>query len=141
MIWRGEILPCSTLKVLCVHAGTNFLTRSMAFQESGWSPTYTLTEDFALGMYMKANKWHCRYVEEYLAIGEAPDQVRNCFQQRSRWCKVGPFLMKKRGNLCAVLSTNSLLLLTDCLITFCRPLQMYVNYIPALMPCGSRKKR
>ena len=30
----------------------------------------------------------CRYVEEYLAIGEAPEQVRNCFQQRSRWCKV-----------------------------------------------------
>ena len=60
----------------------------MAFQEAGWSPTYTLTEDFALGMYLKRNKWHCRYVEEYLAIGEAPDQVRNCFQQRSRWCKV-----------------------------------------------------
>ena len=61
----------------------------MAFQEANWSPTFTLTEDFALGMYLKANKWHCRYVEEYLAIGEAPDQVRNCFQQRSRWCKVG----------------------------------------------------
>ena len=30
----------------------------------------------------------CRYVPEYLAVGEAPDQVRNCFQQRSRWCKV-----------------------------------------------------
>ena len=41
-------------------------------------------------MIMKANKWHCCYVEEYLAIGEAPEQVRNCFQQRSRWCKVLP---------------------------------------------------
>ncbi len=29
----------------------------------------------------------CRYVPEYLAVGEAPEQVRNCFQQRSRWCK------------------------------------------------------
>jgi cellulose synthase/poly-beta-1,6-N-acetylglucosamine synthase-like glycosyltransferase len=27
----------------------------------------------------------CR--QEYLAIGEAPDQIRNCYQQRSRWCK------------------------------------------------------
>lgn len=61
----------------------------MALQESGWSPTYTLTEDFALGMALKSHGWHCRYVEEYLAIGEAPDQVRNCFQQRSRWAKVG----------------------------------------------------
>ncbi|KAK9857954.1 hypothetical protein WJX84_008696, partial [Apatococcus fuscideae] len=67
--------------------GTNFLTRSCAFREAGWSPEYTLTEDFALGMELKKCKYHCRYVEEYLAVGEAPDQVRNCFQQRSRWCK------------------------------------------------------
>lgn len=29
----------------------------------------------------------CSYVQEYLAIGEAPEEVRNCFQQRSRWAK------------------------------------------------------
>jgi hypothetical protein len=68
--------------------GTNFLIRSAAFRDAGWSPEYTLTEDFALGMVLKMKKWHCRYVEEYLAVGEAPEQVRNCFQQRSRWCKV-----------------------------------------------------
>ncbi|KAK9785110.1 hypothetical protein WJX73_006875 [Symbiochloris irregularis] len=67
--------------------GTNFMVRSLALQQCGWSPTYTLTEDFALGMALKSHGWHCRYVEEYLAIGEAPDQVRNCFQQRSRWAK------------------------------------------------------
>ena len=27
-------------------------------------------------------------MELYLAIGEAPEEVRNCFQQRSRWAKV-----------------------------------------------------
>ena len=48
-----------------------------------------MTEDFALGMEMKKAQWHCRYVQAYLAIGEAPDQIRNCFQQRSRWTKVG----------------------------------------------------
>ena len=31
--------------------------------------------------------WECRYVQQYNAIGEAPDEVRQCFQQRSRWCK------------------------------------------------------
>ncbi|KAL3150937.1 hypothetical protein ABBQ32_000684 [Trebouxia sp. C0010 RCD-2024] len=67
--------------------GTNFLTRSAAFEQAGWSPEYTLTEDYALGMELTKRKWYCRYVEEYLAIGEAPEQVRNCFQQRSRWCK------------------------------------------------------
>ena len=62
--------------------------RSNALLESGGSPTWTLTEDFALGMELKKYGWHCRYVQEYLAIGEAPDQIRNCYQQRSRWCKV-----------------------------------------------------
>lgn len=69
-------------------AGTNFLIRSSAFEECGWSPEYTLTEDYALGMELTKRKWRCRYVEEYLAIGEAPEEVRNCFQQRSRWAKV-----------------------------------------------------
>jgi endoglucanase len=104
--------------------GTNFVVRAAALKEVGGSPTYTLTEDFALGMALKMYGWHCRYVQvakhaavaclplpklcmlqvvrktpwsrattasvlqEYLAIGEAPDQIRNCYQQRSRWCKV-----------------------------------------------------
>ena len=78
-------LASAELDVRC--AGTNFLIRAAAFKEAGWSPEYTLTEDFALGMELKKRKWQCRYVEEYLAVGEAPDEVRNCFQQRSRWAK------------------------------------------------------
>jgi endoglucanase len=61
--------------------------RAKAFREAGWSPEYTLTEDFALGMELKKRGWHCRYVQAYLAVGEAPSGVRNCFQQRSRWAK------------------------------------------------------
>ena len=67
--------------------GTNFLVRSQALLEVGGSPAYTLTEDFALGMELKRAGWHCRYFSGYLAIGEAPHEVRNIFQQRSRWCK------------------------------------------------------
>ena len=70
-----------------MRAGTNFLVRAKAFMEAGGSPTYTLTEDFALGMEMAKCGWRCRYVQEYLAIGEAPTEIRNCFQQRSRWTK------------------------------------------------------
>lgn len=76
--------------------------RSNALLEAGGSPTWTLTEDFALGMELKKYGWHCRYVQEYLAIGEAPDQIRNCYQQRSRWCKVSPVPAKS-----AFLATNS----------------------------------
>ena len=37
--------------------GTNFLIRSSAFNECGWMPEYTLTEDYALGMELKMRKW------------------------------------------------------------------------------------
>ncbi|PRW56955.1 Six-hairpin glycosidase [Chlorella sorokiniana] len=67
--------------------GTNFLVRAKAFYQAGWFPEWTLTEDFALGIELKKLNWQCRYVDEYLAIGEAPEEVRNCFQQRSRWAK------------------------------------------------------
>lgn len=67
--------------------GTNFLVRAKAFQHAGWFPEWTLTEDFAMGIELKRRDWQCRYVDEYLAVGEAPDDVRNCFQQRSRWAK------------------------------------------------------
>ena len=62
--------------------------RAKAFMEAGGSPAYTLTEDFALGMELRMLGWQCRYVQEYLAVGEAPSEIRNCFQQRSRWIKV-----------------------------------------------------
>ena len=39
-------------------------------------------------MELKKYGWQCRYVCEYLAVGEAPKEIRNCFQQRSRWTKV-----------------------------------------------------
>ena len=58
----------------------------------GGSPMYTMTEDYALGMELKKYGWHCRYVQEYLAIGEAPHEVRNMYQQRSRWTKVSSSL-------------------------------------------------
>ena len=49
-------------------------------------------------MVLKMNKWTCRYVEEYLAVGEAPDEVRNCFQQRSRWTKVIPLYVTPKAS-------------------------------------------
>lgn len=56
--------------------------------QAGGVPGYTLTEDFALGMEMKMRHWCCRYLLKYLAVGEAPEAVRQCYQQRSRWTKV-----------------------------------------------------
>ena len=42
-------------------------------------------------------------LQEYLAIGEAPDQIRNCYQQRSRWCKAR-IAAARRRNICTLRS-------------------------------------
>eukprot|EP01023_Acetabularia_acetabulum_P067704 TRINITY_DN939_c0_g1_i1.p1 TRINITY_DN939_c0_g1~~TRINITY_DN939_c0_g1_i1.p1 ORF type:complete len:1224 (-),score=215.19 TRINITY_DN939_c0_g1_i1:956-4627(-) len=68
-------------------SGTNMLLRARALKSVGWFPTNTLTEDWSLGMEFKVKAWEGRYVNEYLCMGEAPLEVRNAFQQRSRWCK------------------------------------------------------
>ncbi len=31
--------------------------------------------------------YHSIYLKEYIAYGEAPEELRNIFRQRSRWCK------------------------------------------------------
>ena len=55
----------SRLRCAGIHifTGTNFIVRSNALREVGGSPTFTLTEDFALGMNLKTFGWHCRYVQ------------------------------------------------------------------------------
>jgi cellulose synthase/poly-beta-1,6-N-acetylglucosamine synthase-like glycosyltransferase len=75
-------LPCPSSP-----AGTNFCLRCYPLADCGWFPTFTITEDYALGMLMKAKGYKAGYLNEYLAIGEAPEEIRNIFRQRSRWCK------------------------------------------------------
>ena len=36
-----------------------------------------MTEDYALGMELKKEKYHCRYVREYLALGAASPTKTN----------------------------------------------------------------
>lgn len=67
--------------------GTNFCLRCYPLADCGWFPSFTITEDYALGMMLKAKNYKAGYLNEYLAIGEAPEEPRNIFRQRSRWCK------------------------------------------------------
>ncbi|KAG1672206.1 hypothetical protein FOA52_002907 [Chlamydomonas sp. UWO 241] len=67
--------------------GTNFMIRARALAHCGFFPTYTITEDYALGMELKAKGYKATYLSQYLAVGEAPEEARNIFQQRSRWTK------------------------------------------------------
>eukprot|EP00955_Chlamydomonas_euryale_P087768 364323-Chlamydomonas_euryale.AAC.17 len=67
--------------------GTNFMIRARALAHCGFFPDYTITEDYALGMELKARGYKATYLSQYLAVGEAPEEARNVFQQRSRWTK------------------------------------------------------
>jgi cellulose synthase/poly-beta-1,6-N-acetylglucosamine synthase-like glycosyltransferase len=78
--------------------GTNFCLRCNALADCGWFPTFSITEDYTLGMMLKAKGYKAGYLNEYLAIGEAPEEIRNIFRQRSRWCK-GQMQVRRGGSL------------------------------------------
>ncbi|KAL6758953.1 hypothetical protein V8C86DRAFT_3133889, partial [Haematococcus lacustris] len=67
--------------------GTNFCIRARALSHCGWFPEYTITEDYALGMELKSRGYKATYLNDYIAVGEAPEEIRNVFRQRSRWTK------------------------------------------------------
>ena len=52
-------------------------------------PTHTVTEDFALGMRLRAHnpRFSGIYLPLQLVKGTAPDTIRAAFKQRSRWTK------------------------------------------------------
>lgn len=84
--WEYILPGCDAFGYIAC-TGTNFIIRSKSLAECGFFPNFTITEDYALGMLMKAKGMQAKYLNEYLAIGEAPEEIRNIFRQRSRWCK------------------------------------------------------
>ena len=69
-----------------VCCGTNFAVRAAPLAAIGWFPTESITEDFLLSLKLTASGWHCRYHGNVLTTGEAPEDLRQIFKQRSRWC-------------------------------------------------------
>ena len=69
-----------------VCCGTNFAVRAAPLAAVGWFPTESITEDFLLSLKLTASGWHCRYHGHVLTTGEAPEDLRQIFKQRSRWC-------------------------------------------------------
>jgi hypothetical protein len=61
--------------------------RGRALAHCGWFPTYTVGEDYALGVELKQRGYRGAYIAERLAAGEAPLGTRDVLRQRSRWSK------------------------------------------------------
>lgn len=54
--------------------------------EVGWFPTESITEDFLLSMKLSAAGRIVRYHAATVVTGEAPEDLKQIFKQRSRWC-------------------------------------------------------
>jgi cellulose synthase/poly-beta-1,6-N-acetylglucosamine synthase-like glycosyltransferase len=68
--------------------GTNFLVRASHLARAGFWPYETVNEDFGLAVRLHMRvKGRFYYHAEHVAFGEAPEDMREIFQQRSRWAK------------------------------------------------------
>jgi cellulose synthase/poly-beta-1,6-N-acetylglucosamine synthase-like glycosyltransferase len=81
------MLPAMSEWNLTTCCGTNFVVASAALRKVGWFPTNSITEDMYLAIKLLSRKGRIMYHGENLTIGEAPQDVRQIFQQRSRWAK------------------------------------------------------
>ncbi|KAK9803902.1 hypothetical protein WJX72_003331 [[Myrmecia] bisecta] len=89
LIYWENILPGMDAWDNASCTGTNFVMRAKAGSDANWFPTWTLGEDMALALEIQKAGWKGSYVKEYLAVGEVPENVRNAYMQKSRWCKGG----------------------------------------------------
>eukprot|EP00127_Corallochytrium_limacisporum_P006692 Clim_evm5s233 gene=Clim_evmTU5s233 len=67
--------------------GTNFVVSRMALSDIGGFPTFSVSEDAAMGMLMQSKAYKGIYSGEYLAVGISPTTLCDVFRQRSRQCK------------------------------------------------------
>jgi cellulose synthase/poly-beta-1,6-N-acetylglucosamine synthase-like glycosyltransferase len=55
---------------ITIRAGTNFAVRARELSRVGWFPTFTITEDYALGMLLCAAGVRGRYLPLHLAVSQ-----------------------------------------------------------------------
>lgn len=81
------MLPAMSAWNTTTCCGTNFVVAARALAKASWFPYISVTEDMHLAIKMLETGGIIRYHPEHLAVGEAPEDLRQIFQQRSRWAK------------------------------------------------------
>lgn len=80
--------------------GTNVLILARALVAAGLYPYDSITEDFGMAVSMHGDlKGKFAYHPHIVATGEAPEDLRQIFQQRSRWAKGNVMVCLKRSVL------------------------------------------
>lgn len=68
-----------------IYAGSNTLISRKALKETGGFETGSITEDIATGIKLQSQGYQSVFVNEVLAVGLAPFNIKDLFTQRVRW--------------------------------------------------------
>ena len=83
-----------------LHVGTNAIFRKSYVDDIGGYPTYSITEDMAVGMMLQANGYKGIFINEALALGLSAETYEDLVKQRDRWCR-GNLQVFKHFNIIA----------------------------------------
>lgn len=92
-----DIQAARATKNATLHVGTNAVFRKACVMEIGGYPSYSITEDMAVGMTLQANGYDSVFVNEELVYGLSAATFSELVKQRDRWC---------RGNLQVIKNTD-----------------------------------
>lgn len=82
-----------------IHVGTNAIFRRKCIDEIGGYPTFSITEDIAIGLMIEAKGYKGIYVNEALVLGLNPTNIKDFLQQRDRWCRGNLQLLSHKNPL------------------------------------------
>ncbi|WP_294403853.1 glycosyltransferase [uncultured Clostridium sp.] len=70
-----------------LHVGTNAVFRRKYINEIGGYPTYSITEDMAVGMMLQSKGYDSLFINEELVLGLSAVTFEELVKQRDRWCR------------------------------------------------------
>ncbi|MBZ6527531.1 glycosyltransferase [Aerococcaceae bacterium DSM 111021] len=70
-----------------IYGGTNTILSRKALEDAGGFFVGVITEDFATGMMIQSKGYQCYAIDEALAVGMAPEDLKSLINQRRRWAR------------------------------------------------------
>lgn len=70
-----------------IYGGSNTVLSRAALEDIGGFYTEAITEDFATGILLQKKKYRCIAINEVLASGLSPTDLKSLIQQRIRWAR------------------------------------------------------
>lgn len=70
-----------------IYGGSNTVISRAALQEIGGFFTGVITEDFATGIAIQSCGYTCYAIEDVLAVGLSPTDLKSLIKQRERWAR------------------------------------------------------